>query len=320
MSSMTMNPREKDFLAKKESHDSFPKITPSSRQWSTHRNPRIVRVSRAFGGKDRHSKVCTVRGLRDRRIRLSVPTAIQLYDLQDRLGLSQPSKVVDWLIDATKDDIDKLPPLPMLPSNFTQPNTSLLEYSNPLSSLSHFLSTNNSSTTTHPFAKDLGGNNATKEGKEKWIAPHDQEQENQEGFGGFVAQLSAQNLFPLGNQPSSFANLPYNSYFHWDPPSLSLSQFGGGYPFANQAEVDNSNPNSLSTNSVLPSTSQLYFCPSTIPTFPSYMSPSMDGNEWTRQVNHLQQNPHLPTTLHLISSPLKPNVNSKPFNERAEKN
>nr|GMC65982.1 transcription factor TCP13-like [Ipomoea batatas] len=66
-------------------------------------DPRIVRVSRAFGGKDRHSKVCTVRGLRDRRVRLSVPTAIQLYDLQDRLGLNQPSKVVDWLLDAAKD-------------------------------------------------------------------------------------------------------------------------------------------------------------------------------------------------------------------------
>lgn len=79
------------------------------------KDPRIVRVSRAFGGKDRHSKVCTVRGLRDRRVRLSVPTAIQLYDLQDRLGLNQPSKVVDWLLEAAKHDIDQLPPLPMMP-------------------------------------------------------------------------------------------------------------------------------------------------------------------------------------------------------------
>ncbi|XP_031403837.1 transcription factor TCP5 isoform X2 [Punica granatum] len=88
-------------------------VPSSSRQWSSFRNPRIVRVSRSFGGKDRHSKVCTIRGLRDRRIRLSVPTAIQLYDLQDKLGLSQPSKVIDWLLDATKQDIDNLPPLQM---------------------------------------------------------------------------------------------------------------------------------------------------------------------------------------------------------------
>ena len=92
----------------------------SSKQWSSgFKNPRIVRVSRTFGGKDRHSKVCTIKGLRDRRIRLSVPTAIQLYDLQDRLGLNQPSKVVDWLLDTTKNDIDKLPPLPIIPGTFT---------------------------------------------------------------------------------------------------------------------------------------------------------------------------------------------------------
>nr|QOH99223.1 cincinnata [Gerbera hybrid cultivar] len=93
---------------------------PISRQYAGFKNPRIVRVSRAFGGKDRHSKVWTVKGLRDRRIRLSVPTAIQLYDLQERLGLSQPSKVIDWLLDVTKDDIDKLPPLQMPLGDFTR--------------------------------------------------------------------------------------------------------------------------------------------------------------------------------------------------------
>ncbi|KAK4749612.1 hypothetical protein SAY87_027061 [Trapa incisa] len=87
----------------------------SSRLWSASRNPRIVRVSRTFGGKDRHSKVCTVRGLRDRRIRLSVPTALQMYELQDKLGVGQPSKVIDWLMDITKHEIDKLPPLQIPP-------------------------------------------------------------------------------------------------------------------------------------------------------------------------------------------------------------
>ncbi|KAK8949518.1 Transcription factor TCP5 [Platanthera zijinensis] len=79
--------------------------------WPPFLNSRIVRVSRAFGGKDRHSKVSTLRGLRDRRVRLSMPTAIQLYDLQEKLGLSQPSKVVDWLINAAQHEIDRLPPL-----------------------------------------------------------------------------------------------------------------------------------------------------------------------------------------------------------------
>ncbi|MED6111546.1 hypothetical protein PIB30_053262 [Stylosanthes scabra] len=96
----------------------------SSSQWLRLKDPRIVRVSRAFGGKDRHSKVCTIRGLRDRRVRLSVPTAIQLYDLQDRLGLNQPSKVVDWLLNAAKHEIDELPPLPNITNPFTLPGSS----------------------------------------------------------------------------------------------------------------------------------------------------------------------------------------------------
>ncbi|MCD7461390.1 hypothetical protein HAX54_046018 [Datura stramonium] len=76
---------------------------------------RIVRVSRASGGKDRHSKVLTSKGLRDRRVRLSVNTAIQFYDLQDRLGCDQPSKVVEWLLKAAAPSIAELPPLEAFP-------------------------------------------------------------------------------------------------------------------------------------------------------------------------------------------------------------
>ncbi|KAK1282174.1 Transcription factor TCP2 [Acorus calamus] len=76
-----------------------------------HTSSRIFRVSRASGGKDRHSKVLTAKGLRDRRVRLSVSTAIQFYDLQDRLGYDQPSKAVEWLIKAAADAIAELPSL-----------------------------------------------------------------------------------------------------------------------------------------------------------------------------------------------------------------
>ncbi|KAK8941109.1 Transcription factor TCP2 [Platanthera zijinensis] len=72
---------------------------------------RIIRVSRVSGGKDRHSKVWTVKGLRDRRVRLSVSTSLQFYDLQDRLGYDQPSKAVDWLIKAAASAIVELPEL-----------------------------------------------------------------------------------------------------------------------------------------------------------------------------------------------------------------
>jgi hypothetical protein len=69
---------------------------------------KIVSVSRLTRGKDRHSKVLTAKGLRQRRVRLSVPTAIQLYDLQERLGLEHPNMAVDWLINAAKSAIDEL--------------------------------------------------------------------------------------------------------------------------------------------------------------------------------------------------------------------
>nr|XP_004489468.1 transcription factor TCP13 [Cicer arietinum]XP_004489469.1 transcription factor TCP13 [Cicer arietinum] len=110
--------KEEDFPLKAKA--STISSSSSSSQWLQLKDhPRIVRVSRAFGGKDRHSKVCTIKGLRDRRVRLSIQTAIHLYDLQDRLGLNQPSKVVDWLLNVAKDEIDELPPLQIPQENFT---------------------------------------------------------------------------------------------------------------------------------------------------------------------------------------------------------
>ncbi|GFQ07227.1 transcription factor pcf5, partial [Phtheirospermum japonicum] len=42
--------------------------------------------------KNRHIKVCTVKGPRDRRVRLTAHTAIQFYDVQDRLGYDHPRR------------------------------------------------------------------------------------------------------------------------------------------------------------------------------------------------------------------------------------
>ncbi|XP_059665078.1 transcription factor TCP4-like [Cornus florida] len=69
-------------------------------------------ILRSTGKKDRHSKVYTAKGPRDRRVRLSANTAIQFYDVQDRLGYDRPSKAVDWLINKAKNAIDKLAELP----------------------------------------------------------------------------------------------------------------------------------------------------------------------------------------------------------------
>ena len=57
-----------------------------------------MRLSGLTAGKDRHSKVRTAKGLRDRTVSLSDPTAIQLYiDLQqERLCVEQPSIRVNY--------------------------------------------------------------------------------------------------------------------------------------------------------------------------------------------------------------------------------
>lgn len=89
-------------------------------------------IVRSTGRKDRHSKVCTAKGPRDRRVRLSAHTAIQFYDVQDRLGYDRPSKAVDWLIKKAKSAIDELAELPawtpttagsLANSNFEQEQT-----------------------------------------------------------------------------------------------------------------------------------------------------------------------------------------------------
>ncbi|KAJ8534558.1 hypothetical protein K7X08_016286 [Anisodus acutangulus] len=74
-------------------------------------------ILRSTGRKDRHSKVYTSKGPRDRRVRLSAHTAIQFYDVQDRLGYDRPSKAVDWLIKKAKNVIDQLAELPPLNPN-----------------------------------------------------------------------------------------------------------------------------------------------------------------------------------------------------------
>nr|GMD92522.1 transcription factor TCP4-like [Ipomoea batatas] len=79
-------------------------------------------IVRSTGRKDRHSKVCTAKGPRDRRVRLAAHTAIQFYDVQDRLGYDRPSKAVDWLIKKAKPAIDELAELPAWKPNTVNPN------------------------------------------------------------------------------------------------------------------------------------------------------------------------------------------------------
>ncbi|KAL5230723.1 hypothetical protein ABZP36_029499 [Zizania latifolia] len=57
---------------------------------------------------DRHSKIRTAQGVRDRRMRLSVGVARDFFALQDKLGFDKASKTVDWLLTQSKPAIDHL--------------------------------------------------------------------------------------------------------------------------------------------------------------------------------------------------------------------
>ncbi|KAL5064980.1 hypothetical protein RYX36_026717, partial [Vicia faba] len=58
--------------------------------------------------RDRHSKIKTAKGLRDRRMRLSLEVAKRFFGLQDMLGFEKASKTVDWLLNQSKDGINQL--------------------------------------------------------------------------------------------------------------------------------------------------------------------------------------------------------------------
>ncbi|XP_047938344.1 transcription factor CYCLOIDEA-like [Salvia hispanica] len=58
--------------------------------------------------KDRHSKINTARGPRDRRMRLSLDIARRFFDLQDLLGFDKASKTVDWLLRSSSSAIREL--------------------------------------------------------------------------------------------------------------------------------------------------------------------------------------------------------------------
>lgn len=58
--------------------------------------------------KDRHSKIVTAQGPRDRRVRLSIPVARKFFDLHDTLGSDKASETLDWLLTKSQPAIDDL--------------------------------------------------------------------------------------------------------------------------------------------------------------------------------------------------------------------
>ncbi|XP_019463107.1 PREDICTED: transcription factor TCP5-like [Lupinus angustifolius] len=302
----------------------------SSKQWAAFRNPRIVRVSRALGGKDRHSKVCTIRGLRDRRIRLSIPTAIILYDLQHKLGLNQPSKVIDWLIEATKLDIDNLPPL-QIPHGFPQfhHQQTILPYHNhhesSTASHNHFASGGFYDANISTFIKGNEENHQKLLGKSRYW---DLDSEHSR-LKGKEAESSV--MFNISQKDA----VSYNSY-HSEPSILSLSQFGShGSLFPSHVDPHQNSDSGVqfsSSNLAVPSGSQLIFCPPSATTSPftphaPFMANSSVEND-PRQFKHVQilsslsnnsqvMQPHpLIQSLHSFYSPLSRRHPIMPFNSK----
>lgn len=70
--------------------------------------PSIPGTGTGTGKKDRHSKIYTAQGLRDRRVRLSIDIARKFFDLQDMLGYDKASKTLEWLFSKSKKAIKDL--------------------------------------------------------------------------------------------------------------------------------------------------------------------------------------------------------------------
>ncbi|KVI02626.1 transcription factor CYCLOIDEA-like [Cynara cardunculus var. scolymus] len=58
--------------------------------------------------KDRHSKIFTAQGPRDRRVRLSIDISRKFFGLQDLLGFDKASRTLDWLFTKSKTAIKDL--------------------------------------------------------------------------------------------------------------------------------------------------------------------------------------------------------------------
>ncbi|CAK9186000.1 unnamed protein product [Ilex paraguariensis] len=296
---MTTSSREAGFTTKQESNTSDGKISgasSSSTSWSKLKDPRIVRVSRAFGGKDRHSKVTTVRGLRDRRVRLSVPTAIQLYDLQDRLGFNQPSKVVDWLLDVAKHEIDELPPLQMPPGNFAlnhQPILASHIVGAPQSDKEE-LKINTSVHWDNPLElsrSSFWNSDASMRDKSKGVSREISNDEGKQGddLEDHSAYVSSSNLFRRQNHsslPGGLLNsgMPYNSFLRWDRANLSLSHPGSHELTPQTEDFHNFTVVPLPSTLSMPTGPHVLVCPpGTQPYFPSPVTTAMESDP--KQIN-----------------------------------
>lgn len=87
---------------------------PDSNKSEIHKNDKFMSLVEQINPrkrcykKDRHSKIETAQGPRDRRMRLSLEVARKFFNLQDMLGFDKASKTVGWLLTKSKTVIEEL--------------------------------------------------------------------------------------------------------------------------------------------------------------------------------------------------------------------
>ncbi|CAA0382877.1 Transcription factor TCP18 [Arabidopsis thaliana] len=82
-------------------------LIEDSQRISTSQDPKMKKAKKP-SRTDRHSKIKTAKGTRDRRMRLSLDVAKELFGLQDMLGFDKASKTVEWLLTQAKPEIIKI--------------------------------------------------------------------------------------------------------------------------------------------------------------------------------------------------------------------
>ncbi|XP_071704276.1 uncharacterized protein [Rutidosis leptorrhynchoides] len=70
--------------------------------------PNINATIKKRSSNDRHSKIITAQGPRDRRMRLSYDVAKRFFKLQDMLGFDKASNTVEWLLMKSEPNIQEL--------------------------------------------------------------------------------------------------------------------------------------------------------------------------------------------------------------------
>ncbi|XP_042059373.1 transcription factor DICHOTOMA-like [Salvia splendens] len=94
-----------DFLLHHHHHDML--LATNQELYGLNSDPSATAAAKAWK-KDRHSKIDTAQGPRDRRVRLSIGVARKFFDLQENLGFDKPSKTLDWLLTKSKTAIEDL--------------------------------------------------------------------------------------------------------------------------------------------------------------------------------------------------------------------